>query len=134
MAELPRPGVEIIQEFQSAAPTVLIPTLVPFVTGPAKEIIEVTKTDGTLNPQAKQGVYDQLPRVINQTAFPSPRGNINEVDVEEDSIRTFLLAGGALSELERDPGSAFLVAQNRATEPGVRTLPFDPAAGLALHN
>jgi hypothetical protein len=134
MAELPRPGVEIIQEFQSAAPTVLIPTLVPFVTGPAKEIIEVTKTDGTLNPQAKQGVYDQLPRVINQTAFPSPRGNINEVDVEEDSIRTFLLAGGALSELERDPGSAFLVAQNRATEPGVRTLPFDPSAGLALHN
>jgi hypothetical protein len=132
MAELPQPGVEVVQEFQSASPTILIPTLVPFITGPAKEIIEVNNTDGTLNPQAKQGSYDQLPKVISQTAFPSPRSNISEVDVEEASIRAFFQFGGALNELERDPGEAFLVAQNKATRPSARSLPFDPATGLAL--
>lgn len=132
MAELPRPGVEVIQEFQSAAPTILTPTLVPFVTGPAKEVIEVTKTDGTLNTQAKQGLYEQLPKVISQTAFPSPRGNIAEVDVEEPSIRAFLQFGGALQELERDPGDGFLVAQNRAMRPSARTKLFDPTVGLAI--
>ncbi len=132
MAQLPRPGVEVIQEFVSAAPTILVPTLVPFVTGTAKEVIEVTKADGTLNPDAKQGTYSQLPKVVSQTAFPSPRGNIAEVDVEEDSIRPFFLFGGGLQELERNPGEAFLVAQNYATRPSARSLPFDPSTGLSI--
>jgi hypothetical protein len=42
--ELPRPGVEVVQEFQSASPTIVRPTLVPFVCGPAKEIIDVLNT------------------------------------------------------------------------------------------
>lgn len=132
MAELPKPGVEIIQEFTSASPTILVPTLVPFVTGAAKEIIEVTKSDGTLNPRARQGIYDQLPRVVSQTAFPSPRGNIAEVDVEENSIKSFFLFGGDLNELERDTGDSFLVAQNKATRPSIRSFPFIPAVGLAI--
>lgn len=132
-AELPRPGIEIIQELTSAAPTILIPTLVPFVCGPAKEIVLVNNSDGTLNPAAKQGSYTQLPVIISQTSFPSPRSNIAEVVVEEDSIRVFSLFGGSLHELIRDTGESFLVAVNDATRPGVRTKTFDPVGGLALN-
>jgi hypothetical protein len=130
-AELPRPGVEVIQEIRQATPTIVRPTLVPFVCGPAKEVIEVTLADGTLNAESKQGVYSQLPKTISQTAFPSPRGNILEVDVEESTIKVFLLDGGALRELERDPGEAFLVAWNKSTKAAIRTKPIT-GAGLAL--
>ena len=130
-AELPRPGVEVIQEFSTVAPTVIQPTLVPFVTGPAKEIIEFTDSDGLINEDAKQGEYDQLPQVISQSAFPSPRGNIQEVDVEEPSIEMALLFGGSLSQLDREPGSAFLTAHNEARRAAVRTLEM-PSGGLTL--
>jgi len=122
--ELPRPGVEVIQEFRTATPTIVRPTLVPFVCGPAKEVIEVTTSDGTLNPDAKQGSYTQLPQVIPQTDFPSPRGNIDEVNVEEETIRSFFLFGGALTELERDPGDGFLTAWNYAGKATIRTKPL----------
>lgn len=132
-AELPRPGVEIIQEFQSATPTILRPTLVPFVCGAAKEIVEVTTADGLLNAAARQGAYEQLPRVISQTSFPSPRDNIAEVDVEESTIKVFFQFGGALRELERDPGESFLVAHNHATRPALRSSPFVTGTGLDLN-
>jgi hypothetical protein len=130
--ELPRPGVEIIQQFTAASPTIARPTLVPCVVGAAKEIVEVTNTDGTLNTNAKQGTYSQLPLTISQTSFPSPRDNIAEVDVEEASIRAFLLFGGKLTELERSPGEGFLVAKNSATRPAVRSEFFTTSTGLTL--
>lgn len=133
-AELPRPGVEVIQEFRATSPTVLRPTLVPFVTGAAKEIVEVVNTDGTLNSAAKLGTaYEQLPRVISQTAFPSPRGNIAEVDVEEDSIKAYFQFGGSLLKLERNPGEAFLTAFNYATRAAIRSKHFTASSGLALN-
>jgi hypothetical protein len=131
-AELPRPGVEIIQSFTSASPTIVRPTLVPCVAGAAKEIVEVTKADGTLNSDAKQGSYDQLPRTISQTSFPSPRDNISEVDVEEATIRAFLLFGGKLNELEREPGESFLVGFNNACRPAFRSAYFVTSTGLDL--
>lgn len=133
-AELPRPGVEVIQEFRAASPTILRPTLVPFVCGPAKEIVEVTNADGTLNSQAKLGTaYEQLPRVISQTSFPSPRNNIAEVDVEEASIKTFFQFGGSLRQLERDPGESFLTSFNYATRAAIRSNYFVTGTGLALN-
>lgn len=55
-AELPRPGVEVIQVFQSVTPTVITPTLVPCVVGVCKQIVGVTTTTATggiaLNTQA----------------------------------------------------------------------------------
>lgn len=130
--ELPRPGVQVIQEFESAAPTVVQPTLVPFVCGPAKEIVEFTDSDGLINPDAEQGDYDQLPQTIGQSAFPSPRGNIAEVNVEEATIRLAMLFGGSLTELDRDPGSAFLASHNEARRAAFRTLEFVTATGLDL--
>ena len=119
--EFPRPGVEVIEQIRSASPTIVRPALVAFVTGPAKEIIEVTTSDGLLNTKAKQGIYSQLPKTISQTAFPSPRGNIAEVNVEEATVKAFLLNGGVLQELERDPGESFLIAWNKASRATIKT-------------
>lgn len=46
-AELPQPGVEIIQEFRSVSPTILTPTLVPCVIGVAKQIVDLLVDDGS---------------------------------------------------------------------------------------
>jgi hypothetical protein len=48
-AQLPRPGVEVIQEFRSVSPTVVTPTLVPCVVGVAKQLVEVTIQDASGN-------------------------------------------------------------------------------------
>ena len=113
--QLPRPGVEVIEQFTSATPTIITPTLVPFVTGVAKEVIEVTTADGLVNSHAKQGTYNQLPKTISQSAFPSPRGNIAEVTVEGDTVKVFFLNGGLLQQLDKNPGSSFLDSWNWAT-------------------
>lgn len=131
-AELPRPGVEVIQQFVSASPTIIRPTLRPFVTGPAKEVIDVTTADGLVNSQAKQGQYSQLPKTISQSAFPSPRGNIAEVVVQNETIKVFFLNGGLLQELERDPGDSFLRDWNKATRAVLRTKRI-PAEGLLIN-
>lgn len=46
-AELPRPGVEVIQVFRSVSPTVITPTLVPCVVGVCKQVVEVLETTST---------------------------------------------------------------------------------------
>lgn len=56
-AELPRPGVEVIQTFSTVSPTVVTPTLVPCVVGVCKQIVPVLTTTATgaqaLNTQAQ---------------------------------------------------------------------------------
>lgn len=130
-AELPRPGVEVVQEFQSAAPTIVRPTLVPFVTGPAKEIVDVLNTDGTLNASAQQGTYNQLPLLVTPSAFPSPRGNIAQVVVDESSVEAFFQFGGSLLQLKKNPGESFLTGWNNASSAAIETLP-DPVGDFVL--
>lgn len=52
MAELPKPGVEVIQEFTTRSPTIAAPRLVPCVVGVCKQILEITVSDGTINSDA----------------------------------------------------------------------------------
>jgi len=118
--ELPRPGVEVVQQFASASPTIVTPTLVPCVIAPFFEVIEATKSDGTLNSDAKlPTLYDQLGQTVLQSSFPSPRKNIDEVNVLEETIRVFFEFGGALRELSRT--SAFLT---NFLDPAVATEPY----------
>ena len=55
-AELPRPGVEVIQVFQSVSPTVVTPTLVPCIVGVCKQVVDATAISSSgasvLNSQA----------------------------------------------------------------------------------
>lgn len=46
-AELPRPGVEVIQQFKSVSPTVVTPTLVPCVVGVCRQVVDVLTTSAS---------------------------------------------------------------------------------------
>jgi len=46
--------------------------------------------------------YTQDKRYIAQGNFPDPNDNIDELDVDEDSIRVFVNTGSQLSEMKRD--------------------------------
>ena len=143
-SSLARPGVEVVQEFASTSATIVTPTLVPCIIGPAFEVIDITEADGTINSDAADGDYDQFPQTIAQTDFPSPRSNIDEVDVLEAEIDVYFVQGGSLYQLENgtDPvnpggnsaqfGEAFLTEFNNATRAGVRTA--DAVAGYAIEN
>jgi hypothetical protein len=96
------------------------PTLVPCVIAPFFEVIEAVKSDGTINADAKlPALYEQLEQVVLQSSFPSPRNNIDEVDVLEESIRVFFEFGGELRELSRE--SAFLTSY---LDPAVVVRPY----------
>lgn len=128
--ELPRPGVEVIQTFKSASPSFVRPTLVPCAVGPAFEVINVLNTDGTLNSKAKYGAYSQLASAITESSFPDPRNNIDELNILEETIRPFMMAGGTLSELPMAPGSAFMAASHGAGKAALTSEVF--GAGLAI--
>lgn len=60
-AELPRPGVEVIQVFQTVSPTVITPTFVPCVVGVCRQIVDVLVQSATganvLNSEALISLY-----------------------------------------------------------------------------
>lgn len=106
-AQISRPGVEVSQEFKAASPSITTPTLVPCVVAPYFEVNEVLKSDGTVNDDVRLATtYQQLDMFVDQSSLPSPRDNIDEVDVEEASIRGFLEFGGSI--LEISDNSAYL--------------------------
>lgn len=131
-AELIKPGVEVLQVARSQTPTFLRPTLVPCVVGPAFEVLNVLTADGTLNSKAKYGAYAQVGKTITQSSFPDPRSNIDELDVQEATIRPFLVVGGKLSELLMGPGEAFLGTSTGASKAAMKSKIFSGATGLAL--
>jgi hypothetical protein len=132
--ELLRPGVEVLQVRKSNSPTFLRPTLAPCVVGPAFEVINVLNSDGTINSKAKYGSYRQLGKTITQSSFPDPRGNLTELDVQESTVRPFLLASGSLYELLMAPGEGFLVQSHGASRAAMVTAVFVGATGLAIQN
>jgi len=115
------PNIIVYEVQKTQTPVIAAPVLNSFITGPAKEIVKVFNTDGSINSNAKQGSYSQLPLTISQLGFPSPRGNISEVTVETDTIRVFNNFSGNTTELPINPGSAFYRSWNYATRATVRT-------------
>jgi len=51
-AELPQPGVEVIQQLRTVTPVIVAPTLAPCIMGVCKQILEVLEDDGTVNADA----------------------------------------------------------------------------------
>ena len=75
-AELPRPGVEVIQVFRTVTPTVVSPTLVPCIVGVCKQIVDVLSTTATgastLNSSALislPGFFDAAPATGSPLAY-----------------------------------------------------------------
>jgi hypothetical protein len=123
------PSIQFKQVQQNPTIVVTSPQLPAFITGPCKEIVKAFDSNGNLNVNAKKGAYTQLPQTIPQSAFPSPRHNISEVTVEEDTIKAFMNFSGSVKELPINPGSAFLSSYNKATRATVRS---GTSAGLTI--
>ena len=113
-----RPGVEITQEIGESAATVIAPTLVPVVIGICLQIIGATESDGSLSSDAlyPDTRYNQGSMLIPQANFPDPRGNIDELEIDEAEVRAHLYFGGVLTTLLRGSngtyGTAFLKQTN----------------------
>lgn len=64
-AELPRPGVEIMQVRRTVSPTVVSPTLVPCVIGVCKQVVSVLEATGAggtqINPYSMVALPAQIP-------------------------------------------------------------------------
>jgi hypothetical protein len=131
--ELPQPGVEILQTFKKASPSIVRPTLVPCVVGPAFEVTNVLNTDGTINAGDRYGAYTQHRLNITESSYPNPRGNIDELDVIESTIEPFMLAGGTLGELLMNPGQSFLAYGATAGKAAIQTVAFNGNTGLNLN-
>lgn len=134
-----RPGVEITQVIAETPATTQTPTLVPCIVGVCRQIVEAYLADGSLNADAKYAneSYKQGAMLIPQSAFPNPRGNIDEVNVEENFIRAFVRYGGRVKELPRGShgtyGQAFLKAINTSTRAAFLTEdgPFTFVVGVS---
>jgi hypothetical protein len=129
-----RPGVEITQVITETPAAASPPTLVPCIAGVCRQIVEAYLTDGSLNADAKHSAtYNQGALLIPQSAFPNPRDNIDEVNVEEDFIRAFVRYGGRVKELPRGShgtyGQAFLKAVNTSTRAAFYTA-VEPLGGF----
>lgn len=127
MAEtIARPGVEVEQRFESPAPTIFLPTLGSCIIGPSKYIVDAFNADGTLNTDAKitPTQYDNTAIEITQDDFPDPRNISGNINVEEDSIRVYLVTGGTSREVLRT--EAYLAP----TAPATGNAGLDPGNGF----
>lgn len=120
------PGVTVSQIATPQAVTSTAPDLRPVVVGVCRQIVGITDEDGLPNPDAQfVRAYDQASMAIPQASFPDPRGNIDELNVEEDRVSAGLVYGGRLRELERGShgtrGSAFLQAVRGSRRAGIRS-------------
>jgi len=65
---LPRPGVQVIQQFRATSPTVITPTLVPCVTGVGKQLVELLVSDGAGGQLLNSDALISLPAQLLATA------------------------------------------------------------------
>lgn len=128
-----RPGVRVLQQLRTASPTIATPSLKACIVGPAFEIVEAHDSEGAINPDARytRQRYLQEPHTIDQLYFPSPRGNIAEVNILEDEIKVYFKRGSLLDR--KRTGEAFLKSHNMATKAYIQgtTAYAGPFVGLA---
>ena len=102
-AELPRPGVEVIQEFRTVSPTVVTPTLVPCVVGVAKQIVEVLTKSSSGSSSLNANALITLPAFFVAPAGPYTGLDTLKLDFSVNN-------GPAVSITLSDPTAAGLSA------------------------
>ncbi len=97
---LDRPGVQVIQEFQSANPTILVPTMPACIMGPAYQVVEAVQDDGSLNSEALISMPARLTGTWLTTPFEyaGMGGNDLVLSVNNRAEQTITFSGsGALT-------------------------------------
>lgn len=127
MPETTRPGAQI-RQIRRATPAVVQPSaLLPVIAGVCKEIVPLRTATGLPNGDALYtgGSYTQRGIAVAQAALPSPRSNIEEVVVENDTLAMMMGFGGRMIALPRGShgtyGTAFLADGNKARKAAIRS-------------
>ena len=134
MASTSRPGVEITQEISESSAVIASPTLVPCILGVCHQLIAALDDDGALDSDAKYAgsQYNQASMLIAQADFPDPRGNIDELEIDESEVWAYLYFGGSLTKLARgshsEYGQAFLKLMNLSRKAAIRSTESDSFA------
>jgi len=76
-----RPGVQVIQEFQTVSPTILVPTMPSCIMGPCVQIIEAVQDDGSLNSEAQVSIPARFTAPFVTTYATIAGGNTLELSV-----------------------------------------------------
>jgi hypothetical protein len=122
---IPQPGVEVIQEFVTASPTVVEPTLAAALVGPCFQIISAFDDDGEPLADALAGTYRDGNGVIAY-ALPSLLAQASLSGFEDD-IRVFLVLGSDVTELRSESGETLVVEAG-----GGATATYTPATGALV--
>jgi len=102
--ELPRPGISIIQQFRTTSPTIVQPTLVPAIIGPAFQLVEAYKQDSSGNNVANTDAMISMPPVLlARQAQPY-------VGLDELKLKVSVNGGAAQEATFSDPTSVHLSA------------------------
>lgn len=64
-----RPSVQVIQEFRTVSPTILVPTMPACVMGPCVQVVEAVQDDGSLNPEARIALPARIPFAFVSSPF-----------------------------------------------------------------
>lgn len=103
-AELPRPGVEVIQVFQTVSPTVVTPTLVPCIVGVCRQVVDVLTQTATganaLNAQALVALQAALvaaPGVGSPPVYSALSGLNLDLSLNNGPTVSIVFAGTPLS-------------------------------------
>lgn len=120
---IPQPGVEVIQEFVTASPTVVEPTLAAALVGPCFQIISAFDDDGEPLDDALAGTYRDGNGVIAYT-LPSLLAQASLSGFEDD-IRVFLLLGSDVTELRSESEEVLVVEAG-----GGATATYTPSTGV----
>lgn len=77
---IPRPGVSVLQQFETVTPTVITPTLVPCVVGVCKQIVEIVEQDEAGNSSLNSDALITLPgyfQASDATGSPKVYGGLD---------------------------------------------------------
>jgi len=102
--ELPRPGISIIQQFRTVSPTIVQPTLVPAIVGPAFQLVEAYKQDASGNNVANTDAVVSMPPVL-MAGLAQPY-----VGLDGLTLKVSLNGGTAQEVTFADPTSVNLTA------------------------
>jgi len=91
-AELPKPGVEVIQQLRTVTPQIVAPTLAPTVMGVCKQIIEVLNDDNTVNSDALVSA-PAVATTPNSQASYNLNGDSLIVSINDGPDQTFAFVG-----------------------------------------
>lgn len=89
-----RPGVQVIQEFRTTSPTILVPALPACVLGPCFQVVEAVQDDGSLNPSAQITLPARIVFAFVGSTYTAVGGLVLQLSVDNAAAVSITLPTG----------------------------------------